>query len=542
MNNNSGQQLANGGNGNLVASKTERSQTGAGNANQSGLLYDFSSFDPLQAHARQLAASAGLSNLMPNGAAQINTGDSSGQAAQAQRPQHPHQVSKTQLEQQHMQQPAPQLAMHSLSQHAPQAQPRTNQPFFYMQTNNPSALHSIASNTQQTVATMMPQNVMVGQSTQSFILPATAAALGIPTNFQASLFPNTLNSTNSQGMVPGLLMAQPQSQQLVPSMSASNRQDGRSDSSQGARKKQRALEPSVVSSSTASSGEKSNGTFQEDEFQEPDVDVSKMTPAQRRRHERNMREQQRSYKISQQIKELREVLTDSNVPFKPNKYSILMCVVDYIKQLQARAIMLDAEHQKLITTIRQTNEMVHSGTTPSSADDTDATNMTGNMSSLDPGSDGEMVFVQGLNYRSLFEQCPAALGIAALDGRILECNPEFQLLLGFPREDLMKQSLFNLIRNHQDIFRAMAEMLKSAEDEPIGLDRDSPSSGVKSFVWSGSIISKRDAKVRHCIDVKPCLRFATTKLTLSFQLSMNLTLTLGNDGTPKFFSCSVTSI
>jgi PAS domain S-box-containing protein len=67
-----------------------------------------------------------------------------------------------------------------------------------------------------------------------------------------------------------------------------------------------------------------------------------------------------------------------------------------------------------------------------------------------------MLFVQGLDYRSLFEQCPAALGIAALDGRILECNLEFNVLLRFNRDDLLKQSIFNLVRKHQDIFQAMA--------------------------------------------------------------------------------------
>lgn len=218
---------------------------------------------------------------------------------------------------------------------------------------------------------------------------------------------------------------------------------------------------------------------------DPNVDMESMTPAERRRYERNLREQQRSYRISQQIKELREVLSESNVPFKPNKYSILMSVVEYIKQLQARAIMLDAEHQKLITTIRQTNELVNAGNTPPSADDTELTN------SSDSGSDSEMLFVQGLDYRSVFEQSPASLGIAALDGRILECNPEFQLLLGFPRDDLLKQSLFNLVRNHQDIFRAMAEMLKSAEEPPA----NAAAAASNSRFWSGPVVSKRDSKV-----------------------------------------------
>ena len=52
-----------------------------------------------------------------------------------------------------------------------------------------------------------------------------------------------------------------------------------------------------------------------------DAELEKMNPAERRRYERNLREQQRSYRISQQIKQLRDVLEESKIPFKPNKFS-----------------------------------------------------------------------------------------------------------------------------------------------------------------------------------------------------------------------------
>lgn len=381
--------------------------------------------------------------------------------------------------------------------------------------------------------------------------------------FQQQIFPNTLAAAGAApGMLPNILMSQhfqnvvggasqppqqaapqppppppaPQPQQLLhhhhqqqltlmPSISSKKREaEDASLQQQRHVTKKREAAPSVISSSTGStdsSGQGSSlskggagvvaagGVVQDimEKPGEPQVDLDSMTPAERRRYERNLREQQRSYRISQQIKELRDVLSESNVPFKPNKYSILLSVVDYIKQLQARAIMLDAEHQKLITTIRQTNEMVNSGNPPSSADETDATNTT---APSETGSDNEMLFVQGLDYRSVFEQCPAALGIAALDGRILECNPEFQLLLGYPRDELLKQSLFNLVRNHQDIFRAMAEMLKSAEvPEPPSNPSSTAAPGTAGAAataaatvannrsWSGAVISKRDNQVRY---------------------------------------------
>jgi len=348
--------------------------------------------------------------------------------------------------------------------------------------------------------------IMAGQG---FYLPGST--IPITTNFPAQVLPATSQQLN------GLI------QQPFLQLSAGVKRESRDEPHPESRKKHRGLQPSVVSvTTTGSSGTSKaksiNTPPAETLLKEPQVDLSNMTHAERRRHERNLREQQRSSKISQQVKELRDLLSDSNVPFKPNKYSILLNVVEYIKQLQGRAIMLDAEHKKLITTIRRTNEIVQSGNPPSSADETDATNLTGNSSS-DPGSENEMVFVQGLNYKSVFQQSPAALGVAALDGILLDCNGEFELLLGLPRESLLNNNLFNLVQNHEEMYRAMSKMLGPTDQAPLGLGRDSPSSAATTpTFWTGPVVSKRD----------------------NIKLSMNVTLTIGNDGAPKFFTCSVT--
>jgi PAS domain-containing protein len=491
---------------------------------QSGLIYDLSSFDPLQAHALQLTASAGLTNLLtPAPAPTAGTGDSSRQQQQHQvqqqiRYQQPQHTQMEQQQQQIQQTPQAQQAQ-------PQQVPQQT-PYYYMQqpqTGVTSSLQPIAPATQATTVASgsVSQAPMMSQPAQNYILPATAQgqSLTMPANFQPHLHRGTLSTAGAPGTAhPDMLMAQhfhsvvagQQQQQplplsLVPAIAPSKkRQTQESTSDRPAAKKKRQLSPSVVSSSGTSSvsmGQERGGGLDmvDPSLADPPANLESMTPAERRRYERNLREQQRSYRISQQIKELREVLTESNVPFKPNKYSILLSVVEYIKQLQSRAIMLDSEHQKLITTIRKTNEIINSGNTPSSADETEMANTT---SASDSGSDNEMLFVQGLDYESVFDQCPAALGIAALDGRILECNPGFQLLLGTEREDLLKQSLFNLVRNHQDIFRAMAEMLKVAEEPANGTTPATPN--IKNRYWSGPVISKRDTKVRISPEESKC--------------------------------------
>lgn len=253
-----------------------------------------------------------------------------------------------------------------------------------------------------------------------------------------------------------------------------------------------------------------------------------MTASEKRRYDRNLREQQRSYKISQQIKELRSVLAESNVPFKPNKFSILLSVVDYIKQLQSRALILDAEHVKLINTIRQTNEMVNAGGPPESSTDCTSDGTAVRKDQLRSHrcdkirNDTDLLFVKGIDYSTVFSQCTAALGVAALDGRFLACNAEFEIVSGYSRDELLRQSLFNLLTSHdmEEVFKVMGEMLKSSVG---GGNEDDGNGGAETAKplthWSG-VVSQKHQNV---------------------DLNMNITLARTADGMPKFFNCALTT-
>ena len=221
----------------------------------------------------------------------------------------------------------------------------------------------------------------------------------------------------------------------------------------------------------------------------PLPDFSVMTAEERRRYERNVREQQRSYKISQQIKVLKIVLTESGVAYKPNKFSILMSVADYIKQLQSRAIMLDAEHNKLVTTIKETSEMVNSGQTPCEE------KVELPFFGKNVGNDTDMLFVQGLDYKAVFEQCTVGLGVAALDGRILACNTEFESLSGLSKEELLLQSVFALMQNHKDVFEAMGSMLKEPGPKARLDINGHPTLEMMPEYWSGTVLQNDQSSV-----------------------------------------------
>lgn len=202
----------------------------------------------------------------------------------------------------------------------------------------------------------------------------------------------------------------------------------------------------------------------------------------RRRHDRNLREQRRSQKITNQIDQLREVLAAASVRFKPDKYSTLVSVVEYVKQLQRRSSMLDMEHKKLLDTITRTNEIVNepylantgtsasstTGSTRSSNHGGMGTNATKPDSALSNGvggnenatgvaaggdiyNDDELVFVRNIDYKLIFERCGMPLAVASIDGRLIDCNEEFVKLTGYRREELLPNEKHQNQRRQQEL-------------------------------------------------------------------------------------------
>ena len=163
----------------------------------------------------------------------------------------------------------------------------------------------------------------------------------------------------------------------------------------------------------------------------------------KRRQDRNLREQQRSHRITSQIDELRTILSSAQIRHKPDKFSTLVTVGDYIKQLQQRSAMLDEEHKKLIDTISRTNEVANE---PHLPDGTGANaNSLGHGSQpAIPGQSGagiyneeELVFVRNVDYKSVFFKCGIPLAVASIDGRFLDCNEGFVNVSGYKRGELL---------------------------------------------------------------------------------------------------------
>lgn len=180
--------------------------------------------------------------------------------------------------------------------------------------------------------------------------------------------------------------------------------------------------------------------------QQPCSEVDEPESRRSRQSERNRREQERSHKITECITDLRSVLSEAGVNFKPDRYSTLVSVANYVKALQVRSINLDEEHKRLLDSVVEKTEDglsadVKQEQTPRELDDdtmTAAATTNTNASCDSSSGDDELLnFVHGIDYRKVFIKSDIALSIASVDGRFVDCNDEFLQLTDYTREELL---------------------------------------------------------------------------------------------------------
>ena len=161
----------------------------------------------------------------------------------------------------------------------------------------------------------------------------------------------------------------------------------------------------------------------------------------KRRADRNAREQQRAQQVTDQIAHLRALLEQSGISLsKADKFSTLISVEQYIRQLQSNAAQLAAEHQKLLTTLQQTTERINSQYVPptvSSSSGSGSETCTMSSTGQEEEEDDSVKFTNGINYKWIFDSCPFAVGLAAIDGRFIDCNKQFEKLTGYARTELL---------------------------------------------------------------------------------------------------------
>ena len=275
-----------------------------------------------------------------------------------------------------------------------------------------------------------------------------------------------------------------------------------------------------------------------------------------RRCERNIREQHRSQRISQQIKDLQSLLQKSQINYKPTKFSVLKGVGDYIEKLQRDIRQIEDETQKLRTVIAHATRLSNTNN-----NNTDYTRMAGNdvvivqpsntisnrivnpsSTSSSSGSihhpdassscNNEQQEQQDL-YKAIFYGCHIAMGIASLDGTFVDCNLEFERLSKCTKAEVVTQSLFHFIRNSDmaDLFKAMGQMLRtgSSMTNPTATNDEEDE---HALFWSGPAFLHRNSVMSET---------SSSEQQPQQQLLLSITLTKSIHGSPKFFNCVLSS-
>lgn len=184
--------------------------------------------------------------------------------------------------------------------------------------------------------------------------------------------------------------------------------------------------------------------------------------SKQRRKDRNLREQMRSQKITHQIADLKDLLVASNVPCKPDKFSTLNSVYQYIKDLHDKKVQLDEELRYLVQTINQTNNAVHAsqglhGHNSTILDSSSSTSSTMNPDLVTSSptttchQDHGLSTPEVVDYQSIFTHANVPLAVVRLDGKLMDCNIAFTTLFSMTREDLGLPSSLSSSNQHVDI-------------------------------------------------------------------------------------------
>mmetsp|Transcript_33301 Transcript_33301/g.50238 ORF Transcript_33301/g.50238 Transcript_33301/m.50238 type:complete len:401 (+) Transcript_33301:198-1400(+) len=199
-----------------------------------------------------------------------------------------------------------------------------------------------------------------------------------------------------------------------------------------------------------------------------------------KREERNAREKERSFRIAQQITELRNLLSSGGIIVpKGTKSSVLTEAGNYIRQLQQQHYESEIEKQKLVKHI----QMVSSGTLgmqPPSAAKVAAQNGTWPLGSLgdvtqkptiqqyhDLGLQNADRTVDTHAFKLVFDACPVGMAIASMGGAFVDCNTAFCQLSKYDRQELCSRTIFNLT-NRQDLekaFEVISQMISPPRGE-----------------------------------------------------------------------------
>lgn len=249
-----------------------------------------------------------------------------------------------------------------------------------------------------------------------------------------------------------------------------------------------------------------------------------------RREERNLREKERSLKITQQIHELRNLLSLGGVIVpKGTKSTILTEAANYIRLLQQHQVRSEVEKGQLVKEVQRIGSGGIGEKTAYAIQQTAAQN--GVSSVLSQGqaqqpqapSSGIADTLGDREYRCVFNSCSVGMAIATMGGSFIDCNLAFTQLSSYSKQELKAMTIFN-ITSREDLQGAF-DMMSQLITPPSGqLDADGNGSGGVIDNSSQTPVILRSA-IRNRSD-----------------LGLSVSLIRGDDGMARYFNVTLVKL
>eukprot|EP00574_Skeletonema_japonicum_P012529 CAMPEP_0201728488 /NCGR_PEP_ID=MMETSP0593-20130828/16084_1 /ASSEMBLY_ACC=CAM_ASM_000672 /TAXON_ID=267983 /ORGANISM="Skeletonema japonicum, Strain CCMP2506" /LENGTH=392 /DNA_ID=CAMNT_0048220609 /DNA_START=192 /DNA_END=1370 /DNA_ORIENTATION=- len=246
-----------------------------------------------------------------------------------------------------------------------------------------------------------------------------------------------------------------------------------------------------------------------------------------RREERNMREKERSLKITQQIHELRNLLSSGGVIVpKGTKSTILAEAANYIRLLQQQYNRSELEKQQLVQEVQR----IGGGAIGQQAsvairhvaaqNGIDTTLGLGPVPSSDASSPPSMQDSLGdRDFRIVFNSCSVGMAIATMGGSFIDCNAAFTQLSSYTKQELKAMTIFN-ITSRDDLQGAFDMMSKLITPPTSGFDGDG---NVQDERPPAPVVLR--SAIRHRND-----------------LGLSVSLIRGDDGVARYFNITLVKL
>lgn len=247
-----------------------------------------------------------------------------------------------------------------------------------------------------------------------------------------------------------------------------------------------------------------------------------------RREDRNLREKERSLKITQQIHELRGLLSMGGVIVpKGTKSTILTEAANYIRILQQQAYRLEMDKAQLVQEVQRIGNGAIGEKAAYAIQHAAAQNgvsyMTNLPESADPQqsvgspSDQSSDNLGDREYRCVFNSCSVGMAIATMGGSFIDCNQAFTQLSSYSKQELQAMTIFN-ITSREDLQGAF-DMMSQLITPPTGV-LDADGNSIKDGKTQAPVVLR--SAIRHRSD-----------------LGLSVSLIRGDDGVARNFNVTL---